>query len=388
MRETINSVNVAVLLSANALCWVIHVPMIFAIIMIFCIFVHWITNRQVFYKNTIWLYFYCILFFLYPLFASANIIGENIPQTYFFNYIIVAYASFLLSQSVFSIKKTLLALSIISILLMPTIVGMDLEDADNTGIWMSVSYGVIRFIAALLLCVLMFKFKFNILTKIVLLLPVAFYSVIYATYASRGAMLAIVVFIIFLFIVKGGKRSLAFAVFASLVGIIVFANFIPIVIALVTGLQSIGVEIYALEKILIKSDAGDVTNGREGLFTVGLKMAMESPLWGQGVGAYENSIGGGAYIHNIFLQQMIEGGLLLFLPLTIITIMGIKQMFSNKLTQETRYFIAFLISTGLIELIFSNYFWRSQGYWFLIGYTLSLYSKQRVASRHRAPILS
>ncbi len=381
MKETINSINVAILLSANALCWVIRIPMVLAMIMIFCVVLHWVTNRQFAYKNTLGLYLYCMLFFLFPLLLSINSIGNNIAQEYFLNYFVIGYAALLISQSKFNIKKSLIALSVISIIMIPTIVGMDLENADDTGVWMSVSYGVIRFIAALVLCLLLYKYKFNLITKIVLLLPVAFYSVLYATYASRGAILAIVVFFVFFLIVKGGKGSFAVAAFTALVGIVVFANFIPIVIALVGGLQSIGVDIYALDKILIKSDAGDVTNGREQLISVGFKMFMESPIWGHGVGAYEVRYGGGAYIHNIILQQLIEGGLLLFVPLALITLMSFRQIFNNSLPHETRLFLVLLMSTGLIELFFSNYFWRSQGYWFLIGYTLSIYNKQRLRNR-------
>lgn len=376
MKETINSINIAILLSANALCWVIPIPKILAMIMAFCVVVHWVTNKQFVYRNTLWLYLYCILFFLFPLLS-----GETITQKYFLDYIVIGYTALLVSQSFFSIKKTLVALSVISIILTPTIVGMNLEDAD-TGVWMSVSYGVIRFIAALLLCIILYKYKFNIITKLILLLPVAFYSVLYATYASRGALLAIVVFVVFFLIVKGGKGSIAVAAFATLAGIIIFVNFIPIVTALVSRLQSVDIEIYALDKILRASDAGDITNGREDLYSIGFNMFMESPIWGNGVGAYEVRYGGGeAYIHNILLQQLIEGGLFLFVPLTLLVILCLRQIFSNSLPQETRIFFVFLMATGLIQLIFSDYFWRSQGYWFMLGYTLSIYNTQQTSNR-------
>lgn len=385
MKETVNSINVAILLSANALCWVIQVPMILAMIMFFCVVVHWITNKKIAYGNTLWLYLYCILFFLLPLFLSSSITGENITQEYFLNFIVIGYAALLVSQSKFSIKKTLIALSVISIIMIPTILRMNLKDMDVGG-WMSFSYGVIRFIVALLLCIILYKFKLNIITKLILLLPIAFYSVLYAMYASRGAMLAIGVFIVFYLIVKGGKGSFAVAAFASVVGVIVFANLIPIVTALVSGLQSIGVEIYALEKLLVRADAGDITSGRDDLYSVGLEMFIKSPLWGHGVGAFEVRYGDGeTYVHNIILQQLIEGGLLLFIPLTLVVLQSFIQIFNKSLPQETRLFLVFLMTTGLIELLFSNYLWRAQGYWFLLGYTLSIYksNKQRFHNRQK-----
>ena len=81
MKETINSINVAILLSANALCWVIRIPMVLAVIMIFCVVLHWVTNRQFAYKNTLGLYLYCMLFFLFPLLLSINSIGNNINDS-------------------------------------------------------------------------------------------------------------------------------------------------------------------------------------------------------------------------------------------------------------------------------------------------------------------
>lgn len=386
MRETINSINIAILLSANALCWVIPISKILAIIMAFCVAVHWITNKQFACRNTVWLYMYCILFFLFPLLSSFNISVENITQKYFLDYIVIGYAALLVSQSEFSIRKTLIALSIISIILIPTIVGMDLENMD-VGVWMSVSYGVIRFIIALLLCILLYNYKYNIITKLILALPVVFYSVLYAAYASRGALLAVGIFIVFFLIVKGGKRSFSIAAFLTLLGIIIFANFIPIVTALVNGLQSIGVEIYALNKILFRADAGDITSGRADIYSNGVEMILESPIWGHGVGAYEVRYGDGeTYVHNIILQQLIEGGLLLFIPLTLIVLLSFKQIFSKTLPQEIRLFLVFLMATGLIELLFSNYFWRAQGYWFLLGYTLSIYNKQQPRNRQMTPM--
>ena len=100
-------------------------------------------------------------------------------------------------------------------------------------------------------------------------------------------------------------------------------------------------------------------------------MAFHSPIWGNGIAAYENAFHTN-WVHNVFVQLFVEGGILLLLPFLYFIFLSLKYIFQSHHNKEDRLFLAMLMAGGLTELLFSSYLWRSQVFWLYIGYTIKL----------------
>ena len=206
-------------------------------------------------------------------------------------------------------------------------------------------------------------------TRFVYGVSLVFYFVLFMTMASRGAVFATCVSLMLFFMIKQGYKLSRFILIITL-GILIFLFFGDYILFYVFDLlNSLDTHFYAIEKIARKVTDHDLSNGRASIIEDALTYFDNAPLFGQGVAIYE--FFNHRYVHNIFIQVLIEGGLCLFVVISWFIIKSSILLFDKSLQKEQRYFIAFLIGSGLIELLFSNYLWRCQCFWFLVGYTMN-----------------
>lgn len=128
-------------------------------------------------------------------------------------------------------------------------------------------------------------------------------------------------------------------------------------------LANYDIEVYALEKYFIMFSNEDVSNGRSLLYSNAISGFFSSPIWGNGLGIFEQ-MNEGLYVHNIFLEVLYEGGMLL----SIVFIYGFarfsKLVYRCKDIKKDHYtFVIVLFVLGCSILLFSNTLWRVVSFW-------------------------
>lgn len=365
IKKYLNDIVIAILICMNPICWVLPVSSgAILITSIFALALYLLGNNNLLRPNIIGLVLFNLLFFMPLAFGTT----DNHILKYLFEFLAVGIVSLYVSQSSFNKDNVFKFTCLISVLLFPLIFKMNLKFADP-GSLMGYSYGYLKMIIPILYTILFIDMKK--IFKCTLVLPLLLYFAKFIVFASRGAVLALLVFIAFLIYIKYIKNYKLGIVAIFTLSIAVIVCFEPIVLFIQKTLESFGVDIYAFEKMLRMLKHGDVTNGRESIAKVALSMGLESTIWGHGVAAFEARYHTG-YVHNIFLQLFVEGGILLLLPYCYYIYKTVMFIANPNNLREDRIFMSVLFAMGFIELLFSNYLWRSQVFWLLIGCTMSL----------------
>ena len=126
-------------------------------------------------------------------------------------------------------------------------------------------------------------------------------------------------------------------------------------------------QIYAVDKYLAMFSHGDVSNGRGELYADAFAGFLQSPVWGHGVGLFEQSHDG-LYVHNIFLEVLYEGGVLLACIIFYPFYVYFRYLFLSPENDKTYIFFAFLFSVGVSKLFFSGILWNVPPFWLFAGY--------------------
>ena len=125
---------------------------------------------------------------------------------------------------------------------------------------------------------------------------------------------------------------------------------------------------YSLMRMVNSLNNGSsLSSGRDDIYAVAISGIKDNLILGSGVGSFDNY--SGAYPHNIFLQVLYEGGLLFGIPLIAVIIISICTL-NQKVTMDRRLLHIYLISAGLVQLLFSANFWSSILFWYWIGLSL------------------
>ena len=128
--------------------------------------------------------------------------------------------------------------------------------------------------------------------------------------------------------------------------------------------ESMGLSMLVISRLYFKTTQGtDMDSGRSDLIDAALRDFDESPIWGNGIASFQNFT---IYPHNLFVQMLQEGGLILFIPFFLIFLIGLKNLIlSDRYTTYYRILL-FTFCGGVIQLMFSSYFWTSSIYWLFV----------------------
>lgn len=134
-------------------------------------------------------------------------------------------------------------------------------------------------------------------------------------------------------------------------------------------LANYDIEVYALEKYFIMFSNEDVSNGRSILYSNAISGFFSSPIWGNGLGIFEQ-MNEGLYVHNIFLEVLYEGGILLSIVFIYSFTRFFRLVYLCKDIKKDHYtFVIVLFVLGCSILLFSNTLWRVVSFWLFFGVT-------------------
>lgn len=334
-------------------------------------------------KKVFSLYFACFLFFfvfiIYSLIKGDfnTLINEYVLDFFY-------YGIPFLIISVFNISPLVVLRTVVVIyfLLFPLYVknyniNMISYDVDGGDV-MSFSYNLIRSAIPAIVLLFIDKVKWIYIISIILILCTVYFLI---NVGSRGAILSLILCLLFcLFYLDNKSIRLSYKfLFLSFILIFVILNFSYIVHRIYDLLLVYNVYSIPLERIIISLDTGaDLDSGRSYIYDDVIQGFKDSPIFGNGIASFDNY--SGLYPHNIFLQQLYEGGIVFGLPILTITLLSFKIMNSN-LERNTRYFIVFLITASIPQLLLSSYFWSSHIYWYIFGVTLNYMCKDNCLKR-------
>ncbi len=365
----ISDLAVAIIIVANSIAWIIPTSAApLAVVMIISLGCLLLNNCKAMLKpGILFLVLFCIFFFIESFFTQAH--NNPYVEKYLFEFIILGVGGLMASQALFSPIKVIKIISVLSIIVLPFLSMMDftINNATDYGHWMGLSYGCVKYVIALCLILFFIKEKSRLL-KLFFCVSLIGYISLFMTMASRGAVLAVLVAIILFYMINHNYKLSKF-LYVSIAIVILIGVFWDFIIPLILeSLAANDLHFYAFEKIALREATDSLSNGRIEIIEDAITYFKQSPIIGHGVAIYEYF--NNRYVHNIFVQLLIEGGLVLFIVITWFIIKAFILAFRKTLSLEQRYFIAFLIASSIIELLFSSYLWRTQYFWFLVGYAM------------------
>ncbi|PAD40394.1 O-antigen ligase [Terribacillus sp. 7520-G] len=387
----LNSISIAFIICANYLSIIFDslnlisngfIPILIAICIIFSYSVTLIFGLHLIHINKKSLFF---LLFIIGFFLLTILFNDNdIVVRYFTEFLGYGLTAFMITLLPFNPSTVLkyLTLSGLLILLNPMAVTENIGLITNSygRIDMGSSYALLVPVSAAII----YFFREKKGEKISLILFLSYLTNIYMLFlllsqASRGTVISLLVLLSLLVYKKvsnkfsGKKRLLSFAfigVFLSL-SVLALINITKVLYFLYSLSQLMGIEIAAILKtynLVNNYHLLGLLNGRQDLYLNSLEMIKNHIFLGNGIGSYTSSYG--IYPHNIVLQLMVEGGIVLTIPVLII-ITGIVFFLltpQDKIEINSEWYLLLLLlfSVAMPRLMFSSYLWQQQSFWLMI----------------------
>lgn len=243
---------------------------------------------------------------------------------------------------------------------------------------MDASYGfLVPIVATVGYLFLYFKEEKNLDRVITLALTVInaiyFYQIL--LYGSRGPIFCVILMILFMWVVRKNKSEVGIRLpqsrlMTSIVSIVVVVIFFfPFLGVIRHQTSSNNVEFHAIEKIYRLSSEGDITNGRDAISSIALRLFLDSPIYGHGLDRFEANTGI-IYPHNFILQILYDGGIILFFMLFVPVIIGAKKILEKCTKDEYAVFVVLLFGS-VPGAMFSGDMWMLPMLWLFFGYSLS-----------------
>lgn len=370
-KDIINSLIFSIILNVKVFSVILGIESIIPMILIgslICTFI--INDFSILARNItklkIMLYYIIITTLLWTI--SPN----KIADLYYFSAILFGVPAIIISNVNISFYWTTLITLIIGFILFATIdVSIWILESDS-GEKMYYSYLVLPFV--LFAIYGLFVYKRNIYIIILSILTLIIYIPILLAIGVRGVYISLILFFILMFINTSyfEKRKKFILIAVIIVFILLYSvNWLDQIENLSNYLQRYEMNIYLLEKYIIMLTNGDVSNGRFELYRNAFTGFLNSPIWGNGFGVFEKS-NEGLYVHNIFLEILYEGGLLLSI-LFVLPFYRFINLIKNSRNIEVEYylFVIILFILGCSILFFSNTLWRVVSFWIFFGFILN-----------------
>lgn len=310
--------------------------------------------------------FYAYIILLLILIFFNNIYDAVLLSSYLLYYITFATTSLVLSSIPYNAIKTFINLWYIYIIYLIVFlfrIQYSLMNSDEYGLdQMGVAYS---FVPVVLISAANFIYKIVPIKSVkffvinLVLLFGSLYIILYMT-ITRGAILSLLIGLIILIYYKSNKVQRRFILLIGSFSITSLVIFLDVFLNNLLNFSE-GSGIGALTKLATFADEGDISNGRNRLYSAAITMFKNRPLLGNGVGYYEQV--NDAYVHNIVLQILCEGGIigsiLFFIP--IFRIRFIK--YYHDINLAVLHII--LLSSTLSLLMFSSTHWLVPTFWLI-----------------------
>lgn len=185
---------------------------------------------------------------------------------------------------------------------------------------------------------------------------------------SRGAIMCLGVYIIFYYLINMKKmtlRRLIFHIAALLLTFIFIVFYRDILLFVYNALESQGIQ---SRSIILFLEGGIYLSGREEIYAKIMEQIMLNPFFGIGI-AGDRVYLNGLYSHNIFLEIILEFGLIF--GTVIILLLGfliVKSLFSKNKKAANHVLVWF--SVGFVPLIVSSSYLTYFEFWIFLGVAL------------------
>lgn len=241
------------------------------------------------------------------------------------------------------------------------------------------SMNYMRFGYAIVPSILMFILVMVIEKKVTLfLLGITSISLILMiVYGSRGPILIVFVFGLFLFLFNKSIKKFVKFIFISSIAIIVYLQykFLLLVKLLDYIYYNLKFQSYSIIKLrMIFSDGlAESSSGRDNLYEIIWNYITQNILLGWGIGFSQVIIEGSA--HNIFLQILLEFGLVGLLVWVMVWIVLFRKYQIISVHNEIIFFgiITILLAISIGRLLVSSDMWLRPEYWFCLSIIINLY---------------
>lgn len=323
----------------------------------------------------------CFILYILAFFAISNAVYSDHIRLLTLHFVEYGVAGFLIAGTTFNTEKaTRYTAYILLILAYPILLLLQNNSmlySDSIG--MGISYALLSPALASITHLLYYRRKKDFLMYIAYAFS-AYLLFQIIVRGIRGAILCMLVFAFFAVLNHERFRG-QFSFRRGIVLIIVFvvllnADYLFTLVA--NTLSSFGIHIQFIEKTLALSKiAGDVSNGRLNNYSLAFKDFLESPIWGKWIG-YFPEVHGISYPHNMILQVLGEGGLLLGIPVIIILVRIVVDLIFGKLKDHGLRAIVILLASCTMPAAFvTDEIWNYQLLWLLFGIFLKKVVPQR-----------
>jgi len=195
-------------------------------------------------------------------------------------------------------------------------------------------------------------------------------------FANKVSFLAAILFIVLIDFFTNKLKILKLFYYISLVliGLLVWNNFVKIIEYLIKILNDYKIFSYSLNSYYysISNESIEIMfSSRLEIWRLSWEMFLEKPIFGHGVGAFEDKYG--FYTHNVFLDIAVFWGLPLLVVFILFIIKGFHSVFIAKGYHKVLG-ILFLVH-WFPMLIFSRQFIESYGFWLFISFGLLVFQK-------------
>ncbi len=368
IKRTYKDLLVALLLTANIYCLYIPFAGVFVVITAILMMMYFLGRYTPIPVNVMPLIIVVFFWFTYSAFLQG--FDNEFLFDDFLYFIVMGISGLYFSQLVINPRNVVLYMCIIALLVYPVFLGRSEMDL-RSGEFMGLSYTAIRLIIPLICSLFFFK---NFIFKLAVIGLLLIYLYTFLSFSSRGAVVAILFFLVLALFTKIKKHRTILVLGLLLSFFLIFANFLDVIIWLDDAFENNGIHVYSLHKIVRFAEASrDLDNGRGDFIKIGLSQFYESPIWGNGIGYFE--IRQKIYVHNIFVQILLEGGILMALPFAYIFYHTVKIYLKGSLPDDYLLYISLLLSCTIIQLQFSASFWQLQHFWYYMGYIVLLIKK-------------
>ena len=386
---SINSLMIALIICANLIALILDtlgiassgvVPLVFGLSLIISIINSIIlkTKLRVSIKSIL-LLIYILVVFTFSLLARGFDGATYKYMIMFLAYGGIIFLVTLMEFDSYKVIKYTMMLGILFLINPLKIAGYSPISTTLSGqISMGASYAFLPCVAAAIIHLFFYRDRVSLFIKVAYLANASLLFLLLKE-ATRGVLLSIIILCLYIYFTRIGikqSRTRTLKIFGILLlmfsgSLLLIANLESVLINIYELMKRMGFEVSSIIKTndLIQSEGGivGILNGRGLIYMNALEMIKTSPIWGLGIGAYEDIYG--TYQHNIFLQLFTEGGILLVLPISIIIIQCFSKLVKEVLKIEKTPKMQLLLMLFVISiprLMISSYLWQEQTFWLLI----------------------
>ncbi len=203
-------------------------------------------------------------------------------------------------------------------------------------------------------------------------------SILILLYGSRGTLVSIFFMLLMYFIFLSNykfRRSKFSILFISILLLVLFYIFSPFLLEILLSIvDKIGVDSRTLYLIINNTFTTDVHRMR--IINEAISLILKNPFFGHGPLADQHYLN--IYVHNIFLELLINFGFFGLLFFVILIGLTIKTLISKKIDFSLKFIMIGFISLSLVKLMVSSSFWYENMFWIYLAFLFNLNLKKKL----------